>query len=109
MPYEYGGSGPGTFDTSGLVHFCFKESGINAPRLVSEQANYGVAVEKEDLQPGDVVFFYFEEEGKPEYVGIYVGGGSFVAARSSAGTVGEMTMSSGYYADHYVGARRYYE
>lgn len=108
MPYEYGGSGPGTFDTSGLIYFCYKESGVEVPRLVSQQAAHGVNVEKSDLLPGDVVFFYFEEVGSPEYVGIYIGNGSFVAARSSAGIIDTMSMNSSYYTEHFVCARRYY-
>ena len=70
---------------------------------------YGTEISREDIQPGDVVFFYFEEEGEAEYVGIYIGGGKFIAARSTAGTVGEMDMNSSYYADRFVTARRYWE
>jgi cell wall-associated NlpC family hydrolase len=108
MPFEYGSAGPGTFDTSGLVYYCFKESGIRAPRLVSEQFNYGTAVEKSDLKPGDVVFFSIDTAGKAEYVGIYIGNDTFIAARSSQNSVGELYMSSSYWQERYVGARRYF-
>ena len=109
VPYEFGGDGPTSFDTSGLVYYCFAEAGISVPRRVSEQAAYGTEVSRDDLQPGDAVFFYLEEEGEAEYVGIYIGGGKFIAARSTAGTVGEMDMNSSYYADRFVTARRYWE
>ena len=109
VPYEFGGSGPYSFDTSGLVYYCFGEVGISVPRRVSEQAVHGTEVSRDDLQPGDVVFFYFEVEGEAEYVGIYVGNGKFIAARSTAGTVGEMDMNSSYYADRFVTARRYWD
>lgn len=108
VPYEFGGSGPTSFDTSGLVSYCFEESGISVPRRVSEQAEFGTEVSREDLQPGDVVFFYFENEGEAEYVGIYIGNDTFIAARSTKGSVGEINMS-GYYDERFVCARRYFE
>jgi len=55
-----------------------------------------------------VVFFYFDTPGSPDYVGIYIGSGNFIAARSSAGIIDTMSMNSSYYTEHYVCARRYY-
>ena len=107
MPVEYGGAGPGSFDTSGLVYFCFSECGISAPRLVSAQSTFGTAVEKDDLQPGDVVFFSIDQEGVAEYVGIYIGNGSFIAARSSTSKVEVLSMGSSYFTERYVCARRF--
>ena len=109
VPYEFGGSGPDSFDTSGLIYYCFREVGLYVPRRVSEQAVHGTEVSRDNLQPGDVVFFYTETEGEAEYVGIYIGNGKFIAARSTAGTVGEMDMNSPYYTERFVTARRYWE
>lgn len=109
LPFEMGGAGPKKFDTSGLIQFCYKESGVSIPRLVSEQAAHGVEVSIEELQPGDVVFFSFDVgSGKPEYPGIYIGGGNFIAARSSAGKIDTLSMNSSYYDGRFVTARRYY-
>jgi len=109
LPFEMGGAGPKTFDTSGLIQFCFKESGVSIPRLVSEQAAYGTEVSKDELKPGDVVFFSFEvNTGKAEYPGIYIGDGNFIAARSSANKIDTLSMNSGYYDGRFVCARRYY-
>jgi peptidoglycan endopeptidase LytF len=91
-----------------LIYFCFQESGISVPRLVSDQASYGTAVDKADLKPGDVLFFSVDTPGKAEYVGIYIGSGGFIAARSSTSSIGQMDMNSAYFSERYVGARRYY-
>lgn len=106
-PYQHGGQGPDSFDTSGLVYYCFRENGLSVSRLVSGLTAGGQAVEKEQLQPGDVVFFWTENEGEAEYVGIYVGDGKFVAARHSDKPVTEMDLSAGYFAQRFVCARRY--
>jgi cell wall-associated NlpC family hydrolase len=103
------GAGPGSFDTSGLVYYCFAEAGISVPRLVSEQFNYGTPIDKSELKPGDVLFFSFnaDNSGKAEYVGIYIGNDTFIATRSSQKSVGELYMSD-YWHDRFVGARRYF-
>lgn len=106
-PYQHGGAGPDAFDTSGLVYYCFKENGLSVSRLVSGLAAGGQAVEKDQLQPGDVVFFWTENEGEPEYVGIYVGEGKFVAARNGDKPVTEMDLTGSYFSQRFVCARRY--
>lgn len=109
-PYMLGGTGPDGFDTSGFIYFCFREYGVSVPRMVSDQAAYGKAVEKEDLQPGDVVFFWTDAEAevkKAEYPGIYVGGGKFVAARNPEKPVSELDLTGPYFTERYVCARRY--
>lgn len=105
--YLYGGSGPDQFDTSGLVYFCFLENGISVPRSTSSQAAYGTEVAKDDLQPGDVVFFWTDTPGSAQFVGIYIGGNAFVSASSTKGTVRQMEITSSYYTEHYVFARRF--
>lgn len=106
-PYAFGGSGPEEFDTTGLIYYCFRQCGIDAPRLLDEQYAYGEAVAQEFLQPGDVVFFYLETPGEVEYVGIYTGNNTFVAVSSSRNAVAEQNMGIDYFAERYVGARRY--
>ena len=107
-PYELGGNGPDSFDTSGLIYYCFGQLDISVPRTVSGQATFGTAVEKADLQPGDVVFFWTVNEGVAEYVGIYIGNGKFIAARNSQHPVSEMNMNIDYFKERYVTARRYW-
>lgn len=106
-PYRHGGAGPDDFDTTGFVGYCFQENGISVPRSLGPQFAYGAPVPKDALKPGDVVFFSLENPGEAEYVGIYVGDGKFIAVSSSQNAVLERDMGSTYYADRYVGARRY--
>jgi cell wall-associated NlpC family hydrolase len=82
-PYQYGATGPGKFDCSGLMYFSFKQIGVTLPRASRQQATVGTAVSMADLQPGDLVFFY-----KPiSHVSIYVGDGKVVTAPQTGDVV----------------------
>lgn len=107
-PYLYGGSGPDAFDTTGFISYCFQENGISAPRTLNEQAAYGVEVSVEDLQPGDVLFFWTSNPGEVEYPAIYIGDGKMVAARNSEHPVSEMSFNLDYFTERFLFARRYY-
>lgn len=98
-PYVWGATGPDQFDCSGLVQWAFKQVGKNVPRTSSQQAGYGTPVRKEDLQPGDVVFFYPEIS----HVGIYAGNGLMLHASTFGVPVAVAPMSS----TPYHSARRY--
>lgn len=107
--YSFGGEGPNTFDTSGLVRYCCNEVlGTDLPHTVSGQAASGVRVQQQDLLPGDVVFFWMENPESAEYVGIYVGDGKFVAARNPEKPVSQMDLNSDYFAARYLFACRYW-
>ena len=106
--YVYGAAGPDDFDSSGLTQYCYKVMGINIPRSVQGQADAGEPVEKEDLQPGDLVFFCGDTKGKVQIVGIYIGDGKFIGAFNSNRPVVEVDMTTSYYISHYETARRYY-
>ena len=107
-PYQYGSAGPDSFDTSGLIQYCFKQCDISIPRSNSALAEYGYTVEKENIRPGDAVFFWSSTPGTPEYLGIYVGEGKVVAALNSSKPVTQFDMNSTYYAEHFVFVRRFY-
>jgi peptidoglycan DL-endopeptidase CwlO len=78
-PYRYGATGPSAFDCSGLTSFAFKQAGITLPRTSRAQSTVGSPVSRDDLQPGDLVFFY-----KPvSHVAIYIGNGQVVHASTS--------------------------
>jgi len=106
-PYELGGVGPDTFDSTGFIYYCFQENGISAPRQLSGQSTYGVEVSKENLEPGDVVFFWTENPGEVEYVAIYIGGGKIVAARNEKYPVSEMAFNSEYFTERFLFGRRF--
>jgi cell wall-associated NlpC family hydrolase len=105
--YEWGATGPYTFDNSGFVYYCFNENGIILPRKTGDMFASGTAVEPEDLLPGDLVFFTYNEDRSASYVGIYIGHGQFIAENSEASPVCIHDMTLDYYTEKYVGARRY--
>ena len=76
--------------------------GISLSRTSQAQSRNGVAVEKSNLQPGDLVFFY----GGLSHVGIYIGGGSFIHAANASKGVRIDTLTSGHYNNVYSCARR---
>jgi len=84
IPYLWAGESPSTgFDCSGLVKYVYSKFGISLPHYSRSQATYGTAVAKEDLLPGDLVFFY----SPISHVGIYVGGGLMINAPRSGDLV----------------------
>ena len=105
-PYKYGGSGPGGFDCSGFAQFVFKQNGYNLPRTASAQYGLGTAVEKSQLEPGDLVFFKCYSSNI-DHVGIYTGGGQFIHSSSpGSGGVIYSSLSEDFYARTYAGAKR---
>jgi cell wall-associated NlpC family hydrolase len=101
VPYVWGGSTPGGFDCSGLVMYAFAQIGISLPHSSYAQANMGSYVPYDQLQPGDLVFF--DGDG---HVGMYIGGGEYVNAPYTGAVVRVDSLSSGWAASHYSGARR---
>jgi len=75
-PYVWGAAGPHAFDCSGLVLWAYAHVGISLPHLAAAQYNMGVHVGRNQLQPGDLVFFYSDIG----HVGLYIGNGLMVDA-----------------------------
>jgi cell wall-associated NlpC family hydrolase len=105
--YEWGAAGPNTFDNSGFVYYCFKENGITLPRKTGDMFAAGTAIEPEELLPGDLVFFTYNEDRSASYVGIYIGDGQFIAESNENSPVSTHDMTLDYYTKIFVGARRY--
>lgn len=107
-PYVYGGSGSSSFDCSGFTMYVYKHFGYSLSHSASAQANRGEYVAKENLQPGDLVFFleYPTMDGIG-HCGIYIGDGEFIHASSGSGyCVKISTLLSGGYYNRYATARR---
>jgi cell wall-associated NlpC family hydrolase len=100
-PYVWGGASPGGFDCSGFVSYVFSQIGVDLPHYSGAQYGYGTAVPRDQLQPGDLVFF----DGLG-HVGIYIGNNEFVHAPHTGDVVKISSLSESWYAATYVGARR---
>ncbi|WP_433193432.1 NlpC/P60 family protein [Nocardia sp. CA-107356] len=83
-PYEWGGTGPFTWDCSGLVQWAFAQVGVRLPRTTWQQARVGAAVPFYALSPGDVVIL--NEDAS--HVGIYAGLGQILDAHDWGVPVG---------------------
>ncbi|MDD3529070.1 MAG: C40 family peptidase [Gallionellaceae bacterium] len=107
-PYKLGGSDPDKgVDCSGFVRHVYKRtSDLDLPRSASAISRNGAEVAREDLQPGDLVFF--NTRSRPfSHVGIYAGDGKFVHASSSrTKRVMVSDMNDGYWSRRFDGARR---
>lgn len=104
VPYKFGGTTPAGFDCSGYIRHVFQKVGVQLPRQADEQYTVGKKVEKQNLQPGDLVFFETYEPGV-SHSGIYIGDGQFISATSSSG-VAVADIDDGYWGPRYVGAKR---
>jgi cell wall-associated NlpC family hydrolase len=76
--YVAGGSGPNTFDCSGLTSFAYAAAGVMLPHSSRAQSTLGRRVERNELQPGDLVFYY----SPISHVALYIGNGMIVHART---------------------------
>jgi len=107
VPYRLGGSDPKLgFDCSGFVTYVYRNTlGLVLPRTARQLATVGVGVSRDELQPGDLVFF--NTLGSPNsHVGIYLGDSKFVHAPRSRTLVRIDSLDDPAYARRYDGARR---
>lgn len=106
--YVYGGSGPSTFDCSGFTMYVYKHFGVSLSHSATAQSKVGTYVTKENLMPGDLVFFKdYQTMDGIGHCGIYIGDGNFIHASSGTGyCVKISTLLSGSYNTRYSTARR---
>jgi cell wall-associated NlpC family hydrolase len=98
-PYVFAASGPGSYDCSGLTMKAWQQGGVSLPHSAADQYNYGHHVSKDELQPGDLIFFY-QPIG---HVTIYAGNGMMVSAPTEGEDVSLVPLSG---ASDYTGATR---
>ncbi|MFJ6798549.1 C40 family peptidase [Streptomyces sp. NPDC091268] len=89
--YVMGGTGPSSFDCSGLVQAAYRQAGISLPRMSQDQSTAGTSVSLSALEPGDIL--YWGSKGSAYHVALYVGGGKFVGAQNSSTGIVERSLS----------------
>lgn len=107
VPYRRGGNNENTgFDCSGFVRHLYEKSvGQILPRRAVDQARATEVIERDDLKPGDLVFFNTMRRTF-SHVGVYVGDGKFIHAPRAGKAVNIDDMRSAYWQKRFNGARR---
>ena len=107
IPYRRGGnSAESGFDCSGFVRAIYKETiGLVLPRSADQQANATQTIDKNELKPGDLVFFNTMKRTF-SHVGIYLGEGKFIHSPRSGAHVRIEDMRIPYWNVRFDGARR---
>jgi len=104
-PYKDGGMDPAGVDCRGFVGYVYEQHGVEMPRQVREQFRVGKNIDRDRLEPGDLVFFSTVAPGA-SHVGIMIGGDQFVHAPSERGVVRVESLSQQYWSNRFIGARR---
>ena len=105
--YKLGGQSRRGMDCSGFIRQVFAETyGMRLPRSSRGMWKLGRSIDREDLRPGDLVFF--RSMGIIDHSGIYMGHNYFIHSASSVG-VSYSTLDAPYFGSHYAGARRLIE
>jgi cell wall-associated NlpC family hydrolase len=97
-PYEWGSTGPGSYDCSGLVGAAWRSAGVSLPRTVKQMYDAGRKVSQADLQPGDIIYWYNDTQ----HNGIYIGDGKAIHAPRTGKNI-EVTQVS--YMPFYAASR----
>jgi cell wall-associated NlpC family hydrolase len=107
-PYVYAGEGPYAFDCSGFTMFVIHNTlGIDIPHDMLVQYQMGRSVSRDELQPGDLVFFANTIRPGMSHDGIYIGGGQFIHAETESSGVRISDLDAEYYSSRWYGAVRF--
>ncbi|KAF1367794.1 MAG: C40 family peptidase [Yokenella regensburgei] len=105
-PYSYGGMNRRGVDCSGFVLMTFRDKfELQLPRETKQQANIGTRIDKDDLLPGDLVFFKTGSGANGLHVGIYDTDNMFIHASTSQG-VTRSSLDNVYWRKNFWQARR---
>ena len=107
VKYLYGGTNPQRgLDCSGFVQYVYSQNGIDLPRTTNDQIRIGTKIDRKDLRPGDLVFYWRNRGLRTKHVGIYTGGGLLIHSPRTGYTVQETEAFSRYNLARYIQARR---
>lgn len=110
LPYLWGGMSSFGFDCSGFSYTMCKANGYIIPRDAHDQAASGEKVELHQLEPGDLLFFAYEEgKGSLHHVGIYYGEGKLLHSPNTGKTIEILEMAGTIYEKELCAARRYFQ
>lgn len=105
-PHRYGGTQPGGFDCSGFVQYVYSKFGISLPHGSYNQLPKGKPIARNELRPGDLVFFKITRRAAVTHVGIYIGNDQMVHASIQKGVVIDKIFGDEYYNKHFHSACR---
>ena len=109
-PYASGGTGPNSFDCSGLIFTISREAiGWQLPRTTKAIFNYCKEIDVDTREAGDLVFFKTTSNGEVSHVGLYIGSSQFIHAASDGPNTGVIisSLKENYWKSHYYCTRRY--
>lgn len=103
VPFAENGASLDGFDNSGFIYYVLRENGfMTCPRVLSEQTKMAARLGYNELKPGDLVFFYNDNDTEAAgFGGIYIGGGKMIACLKPDTFVQEVDVSVPYYIEHF--------
>ncbi len=106
-PFSSTGTAPNAFDNPSFVVYCYKQNGYTVPRKATQIIDYGLDVNPEEIQPGDILVFCNDLGGEAGFVGIYIGNNQFVACANPDSGTKQLELNSTYWSQRFMSARRF--
>ncbi len=106
-PFSSTGTAPNAFDNPGFVVYCYKQNGYTIPSKAAQIIDYGLDVNPEEIQPGDILVFCNDLGGEAGFVGIYIGNNQFVACANPDSGTKLLELNSTYWSQRFLSARRF--